>query len=40
VALTHMPVPLPAVEAKVPPPIDGEKRRRKPNRVKTQVRAH
>src|SRR6195256_3826840 len=34
VALTHMPVPLPlpAVEAKVPPPIDGEKRRRKPNR--------
>jgi ATP-dependent Lon protease len=40
VALTHMPVPLPAVEAKPPAAIAGEKRRRKPARVKSQVRAH
>jgi ATP-dependent Lon protease len=40
VALTHMPVPLPAVEAKPPEAIAGEKRRRKPARVKSQVRAH
>jgi ATP-dependent Lon protease len=41
VALTHLPVPLPApVEAKPPEVIAGEKRRRKPNRVKSQVRAH
>jgi len=41
VALTHMPVPLPVpAEAKPPEVIAGEKRRRKPNRVKTQVRAH
>jgi ATP-dependent Lon protease len=41
VALTHMPVPVPAVEAKPPPEaIAGEKRRRKPGRVKSQVRAH
>ena len=34
-------VPLPApVEAKPPEVIAGEKRRRKPNRVKSQVRAH
>ncbi len=42
VALTHMPVPLPVapVEAKAPEAIAGEKRRRKPARVKSQVRAH
>jgi ATP-dependent Lon protease len=41
VALTHMPVPLPVVEAKPPEAtVVGEKRRRKPGRVKTQVRAH
>jgi ATP-dependent Lon protease len=40
VALTHLPVPLPAVEAKTPEAITGEKRRRKPPRVKSQVRAH
>jgi ATP-dependent Lon protease len=40
VALTHMPVPLPVADAKVPEAIAGEKRRRKPARVKTQVRAH
>jgi ATP-dependent Lon protease len=40
VALTHMPVPLPSVEAKPPEAIAGDKRRRKPPRVKTQVRAH
>jgi ATP-dependent Lon protease len=41
VALTHLPVPLPVpVDAKPPEVIAGEKRRRKPNRVKTQVRAH
>src|ERR1700676_4699909 len=40
VALTHMPVPLPVpAEAKPPEVIAGEKRR-KPPRVKTQVRAH
>jgi ATP-dependent Lon protease len=41
VALTHMPVPLPVpAEAKPPEVIAGEKRRRKPPRVKSQVRAH
>jgi ATP-dependent Lon protease len=40
VALTHMPVPLPTVEAKAPEAIAGEKRRRKPTRIKSQVRAH
>jgi ATP-dependent Lon protease len=42
VALTHMPVPLPlpAVEAKAPEAIAGEKRRRKSTRIKSQVRAH
>jgi ATP-dependent Lon protease len=41
VALTHLPVPLPApVEAKPPEAIAGEKRRRRPARVKSQVRAH
>ncbi len=40
VALTHMPVPLAAPEAKPPEVIAGEKRRRKAARVKTQVRAH
>jgi ATP-dependent Lon protease len=40
VALTHMPVPLAVVEAKPPEAIAGEKRRRKPGRVKSQVRAH
>jgi ATP-dependent Lon protease len=40
VALTHMPVPLVPVEVKAPEAIAGEKRRRKPARVKTQVRAH
>jgi len=39
-ALTHMPVPLPAPDAKPPEAIDGEKRRRKPARGKAQVRAH
>jgi ATP-dependent Lon protease len=39
VALTHMPTPLPAADAK-PTPIAGEKRRRKPARGKAQVRAH
>src|SRR5260370_3615548 len=42
VALTHVPVPLPlpVVEAKAPEPISSEKRRRRPPRVKSQVRAH
>jgi ATP-dependent Lon protease len=40
VALTHMPVPAAVVDAKPPEAIAGEKRRRKPGRVKTQVRAH
>ena len=41
VALTHMPVPVSAAEVKPPPEaIAGEKRRRKPPRVKSQVRAH
>jgi len=40
VALTHMPVPLAVPEVKTPEAIAGEKRRRKPARVKTQVRAH
>jgi ATP-dependent Lon protease len=40
VALTHMPVPLPAPDAKPPEAIAGEKRRRKPARGKAQVRAH
>ena len=40
VALTHMPVPLPVVEVKAAETIVGEKRRRRPPRVKTQVRAH
>jgi len=40
VALTQMPVPVPAAEAKAPEAIAGDKRRRKPPRVKTQVRAH
>jgi ATP-dependent Lon protease len=40
VALTHMPVPVPVVEAKAPEAIAGEKRRRKPGRVKSQARAH
>jgi ATP-dependent Lon protease len=40
VALTHMPVPLPAPEVKPPEAIAGEKRRRKPARGKAQVRAH
>ena len=40
VALTHMPVALPAVEAKPAEDIAGEKRRRKPARGKAQVRAH
>jgi ATP-dependent Lon protease len=40
VALTQMPVPLPAPEAKAAEAIVGEKRRRKPARVKSQVRAH
>jgi hypothetical protein len=35
-----MPVPLPTVEAKAPEAIAGEKRRRKPTRIKSQVRAH
>jgi len=40
VALTRMPVPLPAAEAKPPEAIAGEKRRRRAPRVKTDVRAH
>jgi ATP-dependent Lon protease len=40
VALTHMPVPLAVPEVKAPEAIAGEKRRRKPARVKSQVRAH
>ncbi len=40
VALTHMPVPLPAPDAKPPEAIAGEKRRRKTPRVKSQVHAH
>jgi len=41
VALTHPPVPLAsAVDAKPPPAIAEEKRRRRPARVKNQVRAH
>jgi len=40
VALTHLPVPLPVVEAKAPEAIASEKRRRRPPRVKSQVRAH
>jgi len=41
VALTHMPVPLATPEeAKPAEAIAGEKRRRKPARVKSQVRAH
>ncbi|MEP6885895.1 MAG: endopeptidase La, partial [Gammaproteobacteria bacterium] len=40
VALTHMPVPLAVPEVKAPETIVGDKRRRKPARVKTQVRAH
>jgi ATP-dependent Lon protease len=42
VALTHMPTALPAPPdpAKPPEVIAGEKRRRKPARVKSQVRAH
>ena len=40
VALTHMPVALPAVEVKAQDAIAGDKRRRKPPRVKTQARAH
>src|SRR5471030_1853237 len=37
VALTHMPLPLPAAEPKLPEAIAGEKRRRKAARVKNQV---
>jgi ATP-dependent Lon protease len=40
VALTRMPVPLPAAEAKPPEAIAGEKRRRRAPRVKSDVRAH
>jgi len=40
VALTHMPAPLPTAEVKPPEAIADEKRRRKPPRVKSQVRAH
>jgi ATP-dependent Lon protease len=41
VALTHMPVPLPvAADIKSPEVLAGEKRRRKPRAVKSQVRAH
>jgi ATP-dependent Lon protease len=40
-ALAHLPVPLPAPDAKPPAEaIAGEKRRRKPARGKAQVRAH
>jgi ATP-dependent Lon protease len=41
VALTHMPVPLPVLaDVKPVEAIAGEKRRRRPSRVKSQVRAH
>jgi ATP-dependent Lon protease len=40
VALTHVPAALPALDAKPPEAIVGEKRRRKPARGKAQVRAH
>jgi ATP-dependent Lon protease len=40
VALTHMPVPLPATDTKPPEAIGGEKRRRKTPRVKSEVHAH
>jgi ATP-dependent Lon protease len=40
VALTHMPVPLAAAPAKPVEEIAGEKRRRRPARAKSQVRAH
>jgi len=40
VALTHMPVPAPAPDAKPAEAIEGEKRRRKPARTKNQVHAH
>jgi ATP-dependent Lon protease len=41
VALTQMPVPLPvASDVKAPEVLAGEKRRRKPRAVKSQVRAH
>jgi ATP-dependent Lon protease len=40
VALTNMPTPLPAPDAKPAEAIAGEKRRRKPARGKAQVRAH
>ncbi|MGA2342891.1 MAG: endopeptidase La [Steroidobacteraceae bacterium] len=40
VALTHMPVPLPAADAKPAEGIAGEKRRRKSPRTKSQVHAH
>jgi len=41
VALTHMPVPLPvAADIKPAEVLAGEKRRRKPRGVKSQVRAH
>src|SRR5271163_4845463 len=41
VALTHMPVPLPvAADIKPAEVLAGEKRRRKPRAVKSQVRAH
>jgi ATP-dependent Lon protease len=39
VALTHMPVPVSA-EVKPAETIAGDKRRRRPPRVKTQIRAH
>jgi len=39
VALTHMPVPTP-VEVKPAETIAGDKRRRRPPRAKTQIRAH
>jgi len=40
VALTHMPVPLPAADPKPAETIAGEKRRRKSPRAKSQVHAH
>jgi ATP-dependent Lon protease len=40
VALTHMPAPLAAPDAKPAEAMAGEKRRRKPARAKTQVHAH
>jgi ATP-dependent Lon protease len=40
VALTHMPVPLPATDTKPPEAIAGEKRRRKTPRAKSEVHAH